>query len=263
MRGPSRKASLLAALAAGVLAVSTTAHADTVYNTLDTTVDAALETMTLALPGVDMTTTLQLQIDGKSAGDHPGCNLNGAPHLLQLAVASSNVGVATASFVGSDTFNTCGDVLTVNVHPVGIGTTTISVSELSSDTSNDPNLKFSFGEASFTATVADGVITPIETGCDANPAAPAWAAALIKGNNLKPKGNSPNYVSLVAQHMTQGAAFDGFVKNADNQAYANAVWSYMQTTLGLTLPKGPSDVAKPGWECTSLVVPTIAVTTTV
>jgi hypothetical protein len=254
MRTMNGRRVAIAAAAAGLLAFGTaTASADTVYNTLDGTIDATAEAMNLSVGGAAGSTTLQLQINGHSAGDHPGCNLNGAPHFIQLAVTSSAPAFATAAFgVGGSTFNTCSDVVSVVVTPVAVGVTTISFSIAASNLSNDPHLNFSLDQATFVVNVSDGIIIPIETTCDANPAAPAWAGALLKGNGLKPKPNGPNYVAAVAQHMTQGAAFDGFVKNADNLAYANAVWSYMKTTLGLTLPNGPSVVIKPGWECTTV-----------
>jgi hypothetical protein len=220
---------------------------------LDGTIDSTAEVMNLTAGGAPGTTTLQLQINGHAAGDHPGCNLNGAPHFIQLALANSSPGVATAAFgVGGSVFNTCSDVLSVSVTPLVVGNTTISFTIAASNLSNDPHLDFSLDQATFNVAVTDGVIIPGGTTCDANPAAPAWAGALLKGNGLKPKPNGPNYVAAVAQHMTQGAVFEGVVKNADNLAYATAVWYFMKTTLGLTLPNGPSVVIKPGWECTTV-----------
>jgi hypothetical protein len=232
---------------------STAATADTFYNTIDATVDAAPEVLNLATGGVPVGVPILLQIDGHQAGDHPNCNLNGDPHFVQLELANSTPAVASAAFAGgNDTFSSCDDELTVTVTPLTVGTTTITFSELLSDLSNDPHLKFSYAEASFTVAVVDGTVDQHETTCDANPAAPAWAAALLKGNGVKSKPNGRNYVSEVAQHMTQRAEFDGVVKNAPDLAYADAVWSYMTTTQLLILPKGPGDVAKPGWECTAV-----------
>ena len=91
-------------------------------------------------------------------------------------------------------------------------------------------------------------------GSDRGDAAPAWAAALLKGNNVKAKGTTiANYISTVAQEMEQRASFHD-VEKIDQAAYSAAVWTYMKTLpgLGTALPKGPAEVARPGWECTQL-----------
>lgn len=50
--------------------------------------------------------------------------------------------------------------------------------------------------------------------CDADPAAPAWANAILRANGIKNKTTIQNTISSVAKHMTNGAMFDGIVKNA-------------------------------------------------
>jgi hypothetical protein len=120
-------------------------------------------------------------------------------------------------------------------------------------TGND-NRTFDASQADFDVTVEEGAGGGGGTVCDADPAAPAWAAALLKGNAVKAKGSTlSNYVSSVAKHMGPRAAFDG-VDKSDHPDYENAVWDYMKTELGLTLMKGPHDAAvvKPGWECTTI-----------
>jgi hypothetical protein len=228
------------------------AQADTIYNTLDTTVDSQLEVMNLAFPGANGTTNLQLQIDGHKAGDHPGCNLNGSPHFVQLAPASSNSAVATAAFTGSDRFTSCSDVLPVSVTPLLVGTTTISFTIVDSNLSNDPHLNFNLSQASFTVNVSDGTITPVETGCDADPAAPAWAAAILQANNIKPGSpTGKNVISQVAHMMGNGATFGptNILKNA-HTAYEDAVYAYVGTLTTLTVPL--SGIHRPGWECTTV-----------
>ena len=117
---------LAATSAAIVFAVAggAAALADDISNTLDGTVDAAAESMTLAPGGTTATTTLrviQVNDDGKN-----GCNLTGQSSL-SLAVASSDVAVATVS-PSSVNFTNCGDtkVLTVTSHATGTATARLS-----------------------------------------------------------------------------------------------------------------------------------------
>lgn len=141
-----------AALAlASTLGTATMAVADDVANNLDTTVDATAESMALNLGGADGTATFFVSPtngDGKN-----GCNLTGSTELL-VNVASSNSAVATAGF-GSDgrtgaTFTACGDTRTVTVRPVGVGTTTVSLSQVSNNSSGT----FNFAPATFSVTVS-------------------------------------------------------------------------------------------------------------
>ena len=122
------------------------AYADDVANTLDASVDANFEAMTLNVGGGTASTTLVVvprNGDGKS-----GCNLTGST-TLGVSVASSDTGVATVS-PASFTFGSCGDVKTITVTPIAAGTANVTVSQ----TSNTTGATFSFAPAGFTVTVA-------------------------------------------------------------------------------------------------------------
>lgn len=251
-RGYGRRLAALLAAGSLVLGVAAAAGADTVYNTVDGTVDATHEIMTLAAGGANGTTTLQVQVDGHP--DHPGCNLNGTPHILTMSVASSAPEIATAVITGDNVFDTCAEILTVTVTPnaTTAGQALITFSGVG-ETSNDPHLRFSFDEAAFLVNVTTTVTPPPPSVCDADPAAPAWANAILKANGVKNKTTIQNTISAVAHHMTQGAMFGGFAKNA-HPAYENAVYSYLTAPtpagLGITgLTVDAQHSARPGWDC--------------
>ncbi len=238
------------AVVAFVLGAAAPALGDTVYNTLDNSVDATAELMNLTLAGPTGSTTLKIQVDGKP--DHPGCNINGTPHQLGLIATSSSPTVADTAWGGGDAiFNACNDTLTVIVTPHALGLTHVTFAEDAANTSTngDPATTFSFAEATFDVHVTTGDGSGGGgTVCDADPAAPAWAAAMLQQSGYKPKSAGyKNYVSQVAQHMGPGATFEGFAKNSPH--YADAVHDWMQTTFGITLASAASS-ARPGWECT-------------
>lgn len=250
----ARRATLLA-VAAGTVALATfSAQADTFYNTLDTTVDSNLEVLNLATGGSDGTVTIALQIDGHPASDHPGCNLNGNPHFVEIGVNVADTNIATASFGGDPTavFDSCSDTATVTVHPVAVGSTNVTFTQVDQDLAADPHMNFSYAQAAFTVNVSDGSITPVETGCDADPAAPAWAAAILQANGVKPgTPASKNLISQVAHNMGNGATFNGIVKN-DHPDYENAVYTYLQGISSKPLTTGLDGIHRPGWECTTV-----------
>jgi hypothetical protein len=255
-RGYGRRLAAVLATGSLVLSFAAAAGADTVYNTLDNSIDAIHEAMTLPVGGVG-TTTLEIKAPkGQLAGDdHPGCNIQGnGPHQLAMAASSSNAGIVAVSFLNNDNvFDNCDEVLTVNVTGLVAGSTTVTFVG-TPDTSNDPHITFSYGEATFDVTVT-AVTTPPPVVCDADPAAPAWANAILKANGIKNKTTMQNTISSVAHHMTQGAKFDGVAKSV-HPAYENAVYNYMTAAtpggLGLTLPLNAQQSARPGWECSSL-----------
>lgn len=145
-----RKTRRLAATAAAIPLLlgwmAGSALADDISNSLDATVDATAETMTLNVGGGTRTTDLYVRNangDGKN-----GCNLTGGTSL-GLSVASADTAVATVS-PSSVTFTSCGDVKTLTVTPIAEGTTTISVTQ----TSNTTEGTFNLAPATFTVNVA-------------------------------------------------------------------------------------------------------------
>jgi hypothetical protein len=118
---------------------------DDIANDIDASIDAIAEAMPLNVGGANGTTVLYVTPrngDGKS-----GCNLTGSTTLV-VSVASSNTMVATVS-PSSVTFESCGDLKTLTVTPVGAGSATISITQ----TSNNSGGSFNLAPASFTVNV--------------------------------------------------------------------------------------------------------------
>ncbi|MBX6365467.1 MAG: PxKF domain-containing protein [Gemmatimonadetes bacterium] len=118
---------------------------DDIPNDLDESVDAMAEVMPLVVGGPSGTTTLSVVTrndDGK-----PGCNLTGHTTLV-VSVTSSDESVATVS-PSSITFESCGDEKILTVTPVGVGSATISLSQISNSTSGT----FDLTPATFTVNV--------------------------------------------------------------------------------------------------------------
>jgi hypothetical protein len=243
----------LAVVAGAALAlIAPAAMADTVYNDLDGSVDSSLEQLDLtydsvAMTGSSGTTTLEIQVDGHP--DHPGCNINGARYIT-LAPVLSDPAVATVSLSNGGTFDACSDTVLATVQATGIGSTDVTFTVTASKLDGDWHTQFSLVEAAFTVNVTEGSTPlPPPVGCDADPAAPAWANAILAKAGLKPKMGSTNLVSLIAHEMGNGATFGGYAKNAHPQ-YENAVHDELEALTGKTLPSAQS-AARPGWECSA------------
>ncbi|MGN6578136.1 MAG: HYR domain-containing protein [Nocardioides sp.] len=141
-----RVATVAAATAAGVMALPTSAIADTVYNNLDNTVDATAETMSVTAGGATGTTSLFV---APANGDGVnGCNVKNT-NALTVTVASSNASVATVS-PSSVTFETCGDGQQITVTPKAAGSANVTVSVSSNNTGGT----FDVAPATFTVNVA-------------------------------------------------------------------------------------------------------------
>ena len=254
MRITNRLAAGFAA-AALLVAPAASAGADVIGNDYDSTLDAVHEQMNLTLPGSAGKTKLYLIVDGAPGylqpTDHPGCNINGS-HTVTLVPHLTNSSVATVALSGGGVLDACTDKVTVTVTPQALGSTEVSFTGIE-QTSNDPHLIFNYEPATFDVNVTQGTGDGGGgTRCEDDRAAPAWAAALLKGNDLRAKvEGKPNYISSVAKHMEAGAVFDTFGKAA-HPYYENAVYAYMKTTLGLSMSKGPDDVRKPAERCTPL-----------
>jgi hypothetical protein len=145
---------ILAALAVGAVA-----YADNVSNTLDNTLDPALENMALTVGGPNGSTTFYL---AATTGDDAksGCNLTGPGSQLVANVSSSNTSVAT---VGSSTVTVtaCGTFAAgpysapLTVHPVAAGTATITLTfnTVTTTSAATSSSDYSFAGASFTVNV--------------------------------------------------------------------------------------------------------------
>jgi hypothetical protein len=241
------------AVAAVVTLTGTAAVADTFYNDLDVTVDSVYETMNLTYDtansiGTTGSTVIALQIDGHP--DHNGCNIQGGPHYVALVATSSNPAVATVTLADDGVFNDCAGTSLATVTSQGVGTADITFAVDSARTNNDPALTFSVVEAAFHVNVTEG--SGVVTGCDADPAAPAWAAAMLQKSGIKNKNQTTNYVSIIANEMGPGATFGSppIAKNAHPQ-YENAVHDRLVELTGRSIAD-PASSARPGWVCTPL-----------
>jgi len=262
---------LAAVAAAGALAlVGPAAFADTFYNDLETpiTVDTALESMNLTYDtansvGTTGTATIAIQVDGKNydgtLDDHPGCNIGNGdgndPHMVSLAATSTDDAVATVDLSNNGDFNTCTDTVTATVTSHSVGTAVIHFAIDAQNTASDPNMTFRTEQADFQVNVTEGGGTP-PVGCDADPAAPAWAAAILQKSGVKANTKDwNNAVASVAHIMTNGALYHGYVKNAHPQ-YENAVdadlVSYFASKPNIHIVSAQT-AARPGWLCTPLV----------
>lgn len=246
----TRKLAVVVATATMAL-VGPSAFADTVYNDLDNSIDSNLETLnltydTVTTTGSTGTTTLAIQVNGHP--DHPGCNIQGGAHYIALNAVVADPTIASVTLSNNGVFDACSDTVTATVQALAIGSTNVTFVIDASRTSNDPHLTFRLDEAAFQVVVTAGSITPPPPiGCDADPAAPAWANAILQKAGIKPKAGSMNYISEIAHEMGKGASFGGFAKNAHPQ-YENAVHDRLQVLTGRTLPSAQS-AARPGWEC--------------
>lgn len=243
----------LASVVAGaaLALVGPAAFADTVYNDLDNTIDSNLETLNLtydsvAQTGTSGTTTLAIQVDGKP--DHPGCNIQGGAHYIALNAVVADPAVASVTLGNAGVFNACSDKVVATVQALALGSTTVTFVIDESRTSNDPHLTFSLDQAAFQVNVTQGTVRP-PVGCDADPAAPAWSAAIMQKSGIKSGSKDWQAVqSKVAQAMGQGATFGGYAKNAHPQ-YENAVQAFVQAALPNKTIVSAQAAARPGWEC--------------
>ena len=255
---------LAAVGAAAVLAlVGPAAFADTFYNDLETpiTVDTALESMTLTYDtantvGTSGTATIAMQVNGQpidDVADHPGCNIQGGSHFVSLSATSTDPAVATVELSNNGTFDACTDTVTATVtsHSVGTAVIVFAVDGADTATSNDPHLDFRTAEADFRVNVGEGTVTP-PVGCDADPAAPAWAAAILQKSGVKANTKDwNNAIAYVAHVMTNGAVYQGFAKNA-HPDYENAVRNTLAAYLPSKTIASAQAAARPGWLCVAI-----------
>jgi hypothetical protein len=234
-------------------------------------------TTTVAFTGFDQTAsrdiTLMAVDDPNWKGDNgpsPACNIrtSSGAQYVKVSVSSTNPAVATAD-VTELTFNDCGESHRIRIKAgstVCNGTATINITVVDTKTAAPPRVSFTDASIGVTLNVPNcdtgggGGGTTI---C-AQPAAPAWAAAILQANSIKPGSKAPtNYISQVAKMMMKGAAFPDYrapnpglvlpVLKTDQSGYADAVYAFLKTIIDPNkLPNGPGAAARPGWvECTT------------
>lgn len=232
------------------MVAASSAQSDDFDNDLDAGVDATHEIINLTWDSVNSvgtsgSTSLSIVIQGHP-GDHPGCNIQGGAHYITLEATSSNEAAVVLTNGPTYTFDLCSDTNLVSVTATGLGSSVISFAIVDVNTSNDPHIVFTTEGADFDVNVTEGSTPPI--GCDADPAAPAWAAAILQKSGYKPGAKqTTNLISQVAQHMTTMARFDGYAKS-DHPSYENAVDAYLESITGKDL-KTAQESARPGWVC--------------
>jgi hypothetical protein len=188
MRTRARSQALTALVVGLLITGGGVAAADDIRNTLDASVDAVAEIMPLNVGGAAGTTTLAVvpqNGDGKN-----GCNLT-ANTTLSLGVTSSNPGVATVT-PSSVTFSSCGDIKTLTVTPVALGSATVSVSQ----TSNSTGGTFNLTPAAFTV----NVVPPPNT-------APTIAVTGVTGGAIYNKGAVPTATCQVTDAEDGNSSF--------------------------------------------------------
>jgi hypothetical protein len=104
------------------MAFASSAYADEIVNSLDTTSDATLEVVALDVQANRSTT---ISVTPTKDIDKNGCNLQGTADSITFSVTSSAPNVATVS-PATITFTSCGEVETVTVTAVAPGTANIS-----------------------------------------------------------------------------------------------------------------------------------------
>jgi hypothetical protein len=240
--------------AATLLATIGSANADTFYNDLDATIDAQLETMQLTfdsgtLVGSTGSTLVSMRED--DAPDHPNCNIQGV-HDVTITATSSNESAVVLTNGPTYFFEACSGTVTVSVQAVGLGSSTISFAVTDANVPADWHVQWNTAPADFIVNVVEG--GGGSTGCDADPAAPAWAAAILHKNGYKPGAKqTTNLISKIAGEMTQMAMFAGWEKGEHPQ-YENAVHARLDVLNGgAPLPYTAAQSARPGWVCVSII----------
>lgn len=151
MRLDSLRLRVAAGAAALCAAVAVTAaHADDIFNNVDGSIDATVETLPMSFPGGSSTVTFAVAPTGNGqnpADGKQGCNLTGQTTLV-VNVNSSDPTVASVSD-NQLTFGSCGDLKQITLTPLKVGTTTISLSQ----SSNNTGATFDLAPATFSVNV--------------------------------------------------------------------------------------------------------------
>jgi hypothetical protein len=123
------------------------ALADEIHNEIDTSPDATLEEINLAVGDPARSVTYKVQPENGDLDN--GCNFEGASESLVVNVVSSNTSAATVTPTQL-TFDNCSGGKAISVTAVGGGTSTISLSEVS----NNSGGTFGYANATFKVNVS-------------------------------------------------------------------------------------------------------------
>jgi hypothetical protein len=189
---------LAATSAAVVFAVAggAAALADDVYNSLDATIDATIETTSVQQ---GLSKSVSYIVRPQNGDGNAGCNIQGAEALV-VDVVSSAPGVATVS-PSSLTFSSCSpEVLpTVTVTGVTAGTATISLAQVTNNTGGTFVLS--------SATFAVSVVAPAKTATTTTISCPT--SATYDGSAHTCTATTKNAESVVIAHPTPTYSLGG------------------------------------------------------
>jgi hypothetical protein len=263
MRTTTRMAAACAAATLSIL-TATSAYGDDLDNGIDVGIDTTHEVMTLLYDDTNMiagasgpttVTMLASDLDG-----HTGCNLPGNVSVT-LTPHYSVAGIVDVQLANGGVVQSCSSDLIVTVVPTAVGSTVVTFTGVISTGAASALNSFTYSGASFEVTVNRADLSTgggSGTSCDVDPAAPAWAAAILQASGVKATtGDYKNAVASTAKTMDSTASFRGVMKDGQftdagaSYEYANAVQAYL---VGLLPNKNlvSAQVAKrPGWSCTS------------
>jgi hypothetical protein len=235
-----------------VVSLASTAGAD------DLTADpAAPQSDPYVLTEPNPQQTVSVTLNSVDTDGHTGCNLeneqNEPGHYLDASVTSADDLVATVS-PSSLHFTACGPDAAQSFVITGVGNggpiaVTIAAEEWRAAGGHNAVFTTDIVWVSVSGFGDGGEITVC-----GRPAAPAWAAHILKGVK-KTAGPKANYISAVAQKMEPGATFRDvngtLLAKTTQPAYALAVRDYLRTFTGLegvNLPTGwpPNDCSTNG-----------------
>ncbi len=212
----SQATAIIAITAIIAMAFGGTANADDISNSIDASIDAVAEAMPLNVGGANGSTTLYVSPTGGDGKN--GCNLTGST-TLGLTVSSSNTAVATVS-PSSVTFASCGDIKTLTVTPVAVGTATVSTTQ----TSNSTGGSFNLASATFTVNVA----APANTAPGITVAGVTGGASYIKGSvpaatcQVTDVEDGDSTFAATLSQVTGGYASDGIGSQTATCSYMDA-----------------------------------------
>ena len=246
---------LAATSAAVVFAVAggAAAHADDVYNTLDTTIDTTVESTSVQQGA---STSVSYVVKPDNGDGNNGCNIQGGESLV-VDVTSSAPGVASVS-PSTLTFTSCTPTVppSVTVTGVGVGTATVSLSQASNNTGGSFLLT--------TATFAVNVTAPAKTKTTTTltcPASTNFTGAALTPCSATVTGTGDFSQSLPVSYSANtlvgtasaAASFAGDATHLASQASTTFAITKAPSTTTITCPTSATWTGSPLTPCTAAV----------
>ncbi len=229
--GPVRRV-LTALVAGGVLVTSGgAAWADSIYNTLDGSIDSDAEAMSITAGGADGTTKLKVNKDNTDGTS--GCQITGQK-TLKIELKSSNAGVATVSPQYVE-FTSCSTEPTVTVTGVKKGDATVTATEVVNTTGE----VFALAPVTFIVNVAAATTTtttaaPSDTTPPGAPTIDLVAASDTGSSDTDDHtGDTTPTLTGTAEAASTVEVFDGTTSLGTTTATSAGQWTFTPST-GLT-----------------------------